>query len=484
MSDRKILDSINVPLCVDLDGTLIYSDLLFEGVLRFLRQHPLSAWRIPLWLAKGRARLKGEIARAVQPPATSPPVNSEVLAWLEEEKSAGRKIVLVTASHEDALGPIRELFAFDEILASTDSLNLKGATKANLLCERFGEGGFDYAGDSSADAAVWEHSRKAIPVFRSRQQIAAAEQKYDCSRSFYVPPTSWVDQSKSLRIHQWVKNMLIAVPLIAGHHYHDPWQLAVFACAFLSMSLCASGTYLWNDLLDIDYDRAHPRKMRRLAASGRSSLLRILIASFILTGVGLISALILNWMFGLLMLGYIAATLSYSLYFKRVAIADIFLLTFLYLSRVVAGIIIISEAKVSFWLFGYSFLLFLSLAAAKRYVELRLIADRGDDGILGRGYIREDLPMVSSLGIATGIASCIVLSLYSNSSQVTELYQRPEWFWGICVIALFWITRIWFLTHRGLMHDDPVFFVIKDRVSWILALAGLVCILLAQPLQT
>jgi len=480
MSSTATGDSSEVPLCVDLDGTFIRSDLLIEGVLRLLRHQPLSALRIPLWLARGKAHLKGELARAIDPPTEPPPVNTEIESWLKEEQAKGRKILLVTASHEEALGPVRDLFPFDEIIASTDDINLKGEHKAKRLVDRFGEKGFDYAGDSTSDTAIWDHARKAIPVFHSKRRLAWAERTYDVDRTFCTNSTSWPDWVKALRVHQWAKNLLIALPFLAGHHFHTGWQLAGLFASFLAMSLCASGTYLWNDLLDLEFDRAHPRKKQRLAASGKTSLQRIMLASCTLVGAGLLGGFVLNPTFGLLLLAYIATTLSYSLYFKRVAIADIFMLALLYLSRVVGGIII-SEAVISFWLFAFTFLLFLSLAAAKRYTELRMNADRGDGEIQGRGYTKDDFPTVSGLGLSTGVASCIVLGLYSNSEQVTSLYVHPQWFWGICVIALYWITRIWFLTHRGLMHDDPVVFALKDRGTWILGLLGIAFVFLALP---
>jgi len=471
-----------VPLCVDLDGTFIRSDLLIEGVLRLLRHKPLLAWKLPLWLLRGKARLKGELARLLPPPATPPPVNAEILAWLEREHAAGRTILLVTASHRDALAPIAGLFPFAEIIASDDDTNLKGQRKAELLVERFGEGGFDYAGDSDSDRAVWDRARKAIPVFHSRHKLAAMSREYEVDRTFCTNSTSWPDWVKALRVHQWAKNLLIAVPFLAGHHFHTAWQLAGLFAAFLAMSLCASGTYLWNDLLDLEYDRAHPRKRERLAASGRTSLQRILLASVAMTGAGLLGGFVLAPAFGLLLLGYIAATLSYSMIVKRIAVADIFMLSFLYLSRVVGGILI-SEAVLSFWLFAFTFLLFLSLAAAKRHVELQASRQRGETGVRGRGYRAEDLPAVSGMGMAAGVASCIVLGLYSNSPQVGALYARPEWFWAICVVALYWITRLWFLTHRGAMHDDPLVFALKDRGTWLLGAAGLACVLLAQPVS-
>ncbi|MEM1085061.1 MAG: UbiA family prenyltransferase [Verrucomicrobiota bacterium] len=477
-------DVTEVPLCVDLDGTFIKSDLLFEGLLRLLRHRPSLVFKLPGWASEGRAKLKSHLAAALPPPASPPPVNTELESFLREEKEKGRKILLVTASHRDALGTISELFPFDGIIATDDHTNLKGEAKAKVLIENFGEKGFDYAGDSSADEAVWDHARKAILVFHSEAKMERLAENYEVDRTFCTNQTSWMDWFRGMRVHQWAKNLLIAVPFLAGHHFQTAWEIAGLFAAFLAMSLCASGTYLWNDLLDLEYDRLHPRKRERLAASGRTSIPRIGLASLALVGGGLLGGFYLNPSFGLLLLGYIVATLSYSLFFKRVALADIFVLAFLYLSRVIGGIIIVPQAVISFWLFAFTFLLFLSLAAAKRHVEIQMTTDKGNDDVQGRGYIARDLPAVSGIGIATGVASCIVLGLYSVNDKVTELYDRPQWLWGICVVALYWISRIWFLTHRSLMHDDPLVFALKDRGTWLLALAGLACVLLAHPLPS
>ncbi len=469
-----------VPLCVDLDGTFIRTDLLLEGILRLVRHRPMSALLLPFWLLRGKAHLKARLADALPDPVSPPPVNAELAAWMMEEKSAGRPVLLVTASNVGALGTVRGLFPFDEIIASDGAVNLKGENKAAVLVERFGERGFDYAGDSDADHAVWRRARKAVLVFHSRRKMARLERKYDVARSFCTNSTGWRDWVKALRVHQWAKNLLIALPFLAGHHYHTAWQLAGLFASFLAMSLCASGTYLWNDLLDLEYDRAHPRKRLRLAASGKTSLQRIALASFAMVASGLAGGFMIRPAFGFLLIGYIVLTLAYSLYFKRIAIADIFILAFLYLSRVIGGIVV-SEAVISFWLFAFTFLLFLSLAAAKRYVELAAKSDGGGAALHGRGYLRADLPAVSGLGIATGIASCIVLGLYSNSAQVAALYLKPEWIWGICVAALYWITRIWFITHRGEMHEDPVVFALKDRGTWVIGFLSLLCAILANP---
>ena len=471
----------HIPLCVDLDGTLIKSDLLHESLLRLLRHRPWMALRLPLWLAGGKTRLKSKLAEVLPDAATPPPQREELVDFLKAEQESGRPVYLVTASHQAAVEKVSSVFPFDEVIASTDTLNLKGENKAAVLVERFGEKGFDYAGDSRADEAVWRRARKAIVVHRSARRIRHLEETFEVDRSFQPVGTTWRDWVKALRVHQWAKNLLIAVPFLVGHHYHAGWQLAGLFTAFLAMSLCASGTYLWNDLLDMEYDRAHPRKRNRLAASGKTTIPRVVIASVAMVGAGLGSGFLLSPSFGLLLMGYIVATLSYSLHFKKVAIADIFMLAMLYLSRVIGGIII-SEAVVSFWLFAFTFLLFVSLAAAKRFVELKTVVDSGAASIQGRGYRADDLSVVSQLGVAAGVASCIVLGLYSNSEQVTALYQRPEWFWGICVVAFYWITRIWFITHRGEMHDDPVVFALKDPGTWILGVIGIACVLLAAPL--
>ncbi|MCW1884447.1 UbiA family prenyltransferase [Luteolibacter flavescens] len=471
----------DIPLCVDLDGTFIKSDLLHESLLRLLRHRPWMAFRLPFWLARGKTRLKSRLAAVLPDAATPPAQNEELVDFLKSEKESGRPVYLVTASHEAAVAKVSSAFPFDEVIASTDTLNLKGENKAAVLVERFGEKGFDYAGDSRADEAVWRRARKAIVVHRSARRIQQLKESFDVDRAFQPAGTTWRDWVKAFRVHQWAKNFLIAVPFLVGHHYHAAWQLAGLLTAFLSMSLCASGTYLWNDLLDLEYDRAHPRKRKRLAASGKSSIPRVGLASVIMVALGLASGFLLSPSFGLLLVGYIVATLSYSLHFKKVAIADIFMLAMLYLSRVIGGLLI-SEAVVSFWLFAFTFLLFVSLAAAKRFVELKSVVDSGAASIQGRGYRADDLSVVSQLGVAAGVASCIVLGLYSNSDQVTALYERPQWFWGICVVAFYWITRIWFITHRGEMHDDPVVFALKDPGTWILGVIGIACILFAQPI--
>jgi 4-hydroxybenzoate polyprenyltransferase len=296
----------------------------------------------------------------------------------------------------------------------------------------------------------------------------------------YGSRNPWRDWAKTLRLHQWAKNLLIGVPFLADHQFRTWHQIGLFVTAFVAMGLVASATYLWNDLLDVDFDRKHPTKSKRLIASGKILPAHAKAVSAFLMVVGFAVAFSLKPLFALLLGGYVTLTLAYSFYFKRMPLADIFALSFLYLSRVVAGVVV-AETKVSFWLFSFTFLLFFSLAAVKRFVEVRQ-GERGAALIPGRGYRGDDLELLSELGISSGVASVVVLGLYSNSEQVIALYRHPGWFWGVCVVAFYWISRTWLLTRRGHMHDDPVVFALKDRVTWLLGVIALICILLARPL--
>lgn len=469
------------PLCVDLDGTLVHGDLFLENILRSVRNKPWSILMFPVWWLRGKQILKSRYAD-LGPTRVLPPLNQPLAEYLRTEREKGRRVLLVTAAHEKTLGPVHEAFPFDETLSSTDSVNLKGPMKAMALEEKFGKNGFDYAGDSTADEPVWDIARKVILVSGSQVKLKRWRAKYDVSHEFPPPSSaSWRDWLRGIRIHQWAKNLLMALPFLAGHHFHEPSQIIALAWAFLAMSICASGTYLWNDLLDLDFDRSHPTKRNRIAAAAKASPPTVALVSTVLVAVGLAAAFWLKPSFGLLVAGYIIATLSYSLRVKKIPIADIFFLTFLYLSRIIAGLLV-SSAIISFWLFAFTFLLFLSLGAAKRFVELRKRAPSGEEVIAGRGYAAEDRELISELGLASGVASAVVLGLYSNSEQIVALYRAPHWLWGLCVIALFWITRVWFLTRRGLMHDDPVVFALKDKTTWLLLLLGAACFILARPI--
>jgi len=275
------------------------------------------------------------------------------------------------------------------------------------------------------------------------------------------------DWSRALRVHQWVKNFLVFVPLLMAHLVFDRDRLAAAACAFAAWCLCASGVYLFNDLLDLEADRSHPRKRSRPLASGALAARAAVPAAAVLVAAGLALAfLLLPAAFGAMLLIYLALTSLYSAHLKRRPVLDVLVLAGLYSLRVLSGGYATS-VPVSPWLLAFSMFLFLSLAFVKRYTELR-DEGAGEASLARRGYAREDTELLRSFGAASGYLSVLVLALYINQSrEVTQLYRRPELLWLAGPCLLYWLTRVWLLAHRGRLHEDPVVFTVRDPVSYI-----------------
>lgn len=472
MQDRTI------PLCVDLDGTLLRSDLLLESALALLRADPLAALRFPFWLLRGRAHLKREVAARARLDVARLPYDERVLAWLRDGDARPR--VLCSASDQALVDAVAaHVGGFEAALGSDGEHNLGGANKAEALVRRYGERGFDYAGNAAADLAVWRRARRAIVVNASAPVLREAHAATEVERVFErprVPPRLWLHQ---LRLHQWLKNLLVFLPLLTAHLVLRPQAVADACLAFLAFGLCASGTYVLNDLLDLDADRAHPRKRARPLASGALALTRGLGAVPLLVGAGFALALLLPPWFALALLAYCVLTLAYSLAIKRVAMLDVVALASLYTIRIVGGAAAIGVA-VSFWLLAFSMFLFLSLAMVKRYTELRMLLADGRRHASGRGYDVDDLPLVRSFGAASGYLAVLVFALYINSSASEALYRRPTVLWLLCPLLLYWISRAWLIAHRGGMHDDPVVFAATDTVSRILLAAAVAIVFLAM----
>lgn len=472
------------PLVVDLDGTLIYSDMLHESAIRVLRDKPLKLLWIPVLLLKGKAKLKEYLAEQTTFDPSTLPYNQDLILWIKSQKEGGRKIILCTASHQSIANPIAEhLGIFDQVIATDGALNIAGQNKADALVAQFGEGGFDYAGNSSADIAVWEKSAQGITVNASQTTINDAQSICAVTRNFPKKKNSVVNILKMLRIHQWLKNVLLFTPLLAAHQFNN-WQGWISLClAFIAFSLCASSVYITNDLLDLESDRKHPRKRQRPFASGTISIwVGVLLAPALLI-ISLIIAQDVNPSFIAWLITYFVITCAYSWGLKRLVLVDCITLAILYTLRIVAGASAIA-AELSFWLLAFSIFLFLSLAFVKRYAELdsnsgdSLLASEGGQ-IQGRGYFASDAPIIQALGIASGFASVIVLALYLNSDNVVRLYKTPEFIWGEIPVMLFWISWIWIKTHRGEMHEDPIIFAVKDRVSQLCGLAFSAILLLS-----
>jgi 4-hydroxybenzoate polyprenyltransferase len=464
-----------VPLCIDLDGTLIRSDMLVESALQLLRANPLYLFRFAAWLLRGKAHLKQEIARRTTLDVTALPYEQRLLGWLHENAGVRRRVLCTASDRKFADAVAAHVGGFEEVLASDGEHNLSGRNKARALCERFGERGFDYAGNEARDLHVWSCARRAIVVNASGALALRAGSVCEVERVFERHGSRLRDWLRALRLHQWLKNLLVFLPLLTAHLVLAPGAVLRSSLAFLSFCICASGVYLLNDLLDLDADRRHPRKRLRPFAAGALPLASGLVAAPLLTLAAFALALTLSPLFAAVLAAYYALTLAYSFTLKRIAVLDTVVLAGLYTIRIIAGTAALQIAA-SFWLLAFSMFLFLSLAMIKRYTELAALLKSGDSRSAGRDYAVDDLPLVQSLGGASGYLAVLVLALYINSTASEALYRHPTVLWLLCPVLLYWISRAWLIAHRGEMHDDPVVFAITDRVSRLLLAVAVVIV--------
>jgi 4-hydroxybenzoate polyprenyltransferase/phosphoserine phosphatase len=457
-----------VALCVDCDGTLIATDLLHESVVKLIKARPWVLLVLPLWLLGGRQSLKQRVAEQVEIDASTLPYRADVLALVQQARAEGRTTVLATASHERyAKAVAAHVGVFDEVLATNAGRNLKGEAKRQALVERFGEKGFDYAGDSHSDGEVWRSARQAIVVSDRSSVQRAALQATTVGHTITPQRGNWKTLIKGLRLHQWLKNLLVFVPLVAAHRLTDIAALGQSLLAFLAFGLCASAVYLLNDLMDVESDRAHLRKRYRPIASGLMPIAHaavmaptLLIAAFAL-GLALLPAA-----FSGVLVFYFGCTLGYSMLLKRQIVVDVLLLASLYTVRVVAGAAATSIVP-SFWLLAFSMFIFLSLAMVKRFSEMRLVLEQQKDRAAGRGYVVGDMPVLMSLGTSSGLVSVLVFALYINNTTQTGGFDQPMWLWLVCPLLLYWVSRIWIKAQRGEVDDDPVVFAAKDVQSLV-----------------
>ncbi|MBF0372495.1 MAG: UbiA family prenyltransferase [Alphaproteobacteria bacterium] len=465
------------PLVVDLDGTLIKSDLLVETLFSLLATHPGKALAALLTLRFGKAALKARLADDAVLELDTLPFDGEVLAFLRAEKAKGRRIYLASAADRRLVDAVAaHLGLFDGAFGSDGSLNLSGKRKAELLCREFGEAGFDYVGNAQADVPVWKCCAQPIAANAPLALLRRLKRTRPELMVLNGERPRLADYAKALRIHQWLKNTLIFVPLLASHMLTVE-AVAQALLAFVAFSLCASSVYLLNDLLDLANDREHHSKRHRPLASGAVPLLH---------GVALAPSLLLAALtLGLTSLDFLAVlgayyvtTMAYSLALKRRMLIDVMALSVLYTLRIFAGGIAVGAA-ISPWLMGFSIFLFLCLALVKRYAELENCSRLGKRMPRGRGYVVADAPMLGSLGAAAGYGAIVVLALYINSAEVLALYFAPEYLWLVCLLLLYWVSRVLMIAHRGEMHDDPVIFAMKDRISLVTG-AAVVAVVLAS----
>jgi 4-hydroxybenzoate polyprenyltransferase len=467
-----------IPLVLDLDGTLIRTDSLIEQAVAFARRKPLSVFKLFGWVLAGRVTLKERLAEAVPLDPALLPINEDVVALAEQEAAKGRKVVLATASHAATAKLFLTRFPFiSEILATEAGVNLKGKTKAEALVKRFPEG-FDYAGDSSADVEVWKRARNGITVGASSSTVSKAKK---ATNVLQVIPRPRVLKAfiKCLRPHQWAKNVLVVVPAILSGRIIDPSTILPLVLAFFALSLTASATYVFNDIWDLQDDRQHWSKRKRPFASGTLPLPVGIAGALVCFAAGLALAFMAGFAVLQWVLVYVAVTMTYSLWLKRKVIHDAFTLASLFTLRLVVGMVAVAAVP-SPWLFVFAMFFFTSLAFAKRHTEIARVIEKGGDWVNGRGYRASDLPLVLASGIATSIAAVVIMVLYIiEDAHQQSFIKNGDWLWALPPLIFLISSRIWVVCQRGDLDDDPVVFVVKDRVCLTYAATAGVCFFLA-----
>jgi len=467
------------PLCVDLDGTLVKSDTLSDSLLILLRRKPAALPRLFSLVFQGKARFKQFVNSQVTLDVKRLPYNRPLLEYLKTEHSLGRKIHLATGADGDVAQRVAaHLNIFSGVLASDGEINLTGANKLESLRNQFPDEGFDYIGNATPDLPLLQHAHQAMvanPQLTLRLRLRA--RKLRIARQFNDSPPLWKALIKAARLHQWAKNTLIFLPLLLAHTLNLRGVVSALL-AFFSFSFCASATYIVNDLLDIEADRAHPQKRFRPFAAGDLSVL-----TGVITAVGLLLLAFagltqLPHQFTLWILFYLLVTNAYSFGLKRIALVDVFVLSGLYTLRMLAGAAA-TETPISHWLAGLSVFLFLSLAMVKRYSELQNLRARGAVPANGRGYLLVDMDQLRSFGTASAYSAVVIFSLYITGHEVEALYRHPARMWLIDPLMLLWLSRVWLLASRGEMDEDPVVFAVTDRMSILIGIAVLIVALLA-----
>lgn len=474
----------NSNLFIDLDGTLVATDTLWESVIVYLKANPLRVFLLLFWLLKGKVHFKSRLAEKVDLNPAALPYRTEVLEYIKEAQTAGNTVVLATAAHRRIAESVAgHLKLFSKVLASDGQTNLSGVCKLQAIQENTNGHSFQYMGDAAADLPIWEAAETAIVVNPSASLLKRINGfpgvTVISSREKKKKFRTWI---KAIRIHQWSKNLLLFLPMLMAHRVTELNLIVDMIFAFISFSFCASTVYILNDLLDLESDRQHPSKKNRPFATGELSIKSGFIAILLTFAFAFsLSLLTLPKLFTIALGFYLALTTFYSFYLKKKVIVDAITLGSLYTFRILAGAIAISSF-VSSWLLAFSMFFFFSMALIKRYTDLRILKLNQETHINGRGYIADDIEIVRITGIVSGYLSLLVLALYINGVHVKSLYAEPALLWLLIPCLMYWITRIWFLTHRGYMTEDPIVFAIKDYKSYIVAAIIIIILILATTL--
>jgi 4-hydroxybenzoate polyprenyltransferase/phosphoserine phosphatase len=441
-------------LCVDLDGTLVKSDTLVDSLLVLLRTRPALVFKLPGRLLHGKAAFKAYVTESISLDVAHLPYNRQLLQFLQQERAKGRPIYLATgADIAIARRVAAHLGIFTGVLGSDGAANLTGNKKLLSLRGLLGSAAFDYIGNDTPDLPLLSNAIEpmvANPSLRLRLRLWARGIR---------PTHEFLERShplksllKAMRPHQWAKNLLTAL------------------LAFCCFSIAASATYIVNDLLDIEADRRHPQKRLRPFASGDLSAFTGIGAVAIFLLLALMGGRLLPPAFYAWLLLYLASTLAYSLYLKRVALVDVLMLSGLYILRLLAGSAA-TQTPISHWLAGFSMFLFLSLAIVKRFAELENLRASGATPRNDRGYLLADLDQLRSFGTASAYAAVVVFAIYISGLDVMKLYRHPRLLWLMVPLMIHWLNRVWLLASRGQLDEDPVAFALTDRMSLLIGAA-------------
>ncbi|HMK80977.1 MAG TPA: UbiA family prenyltransferase [Xanthobacteraceae bacterium] len=459
---------VELPLIVDLDGALTVADTLYESFAKLLFERPLAALSVTLRLPHGRAAFKRALAARCRLDAASLPLRADLVTILRAEKARGRPLHLVSAADQAIVDAVAaELPLFQSATGSDGTNNLKGLNKLAYLRARF-TNGFVYAGDSAADLPVFRAARGVVLCDVSSYTAAAVKQARVPVLAAFSRPANLVPAwLRAFRVHQWAKNLLLFVPLFTGHVFGDLSALAAVALGFALLCLLSSGTYIMNDLADLDADRQHDAKRLRPFASGTLKIAHGLVMAPLMVAAALAGAWLLAPPFALALLAYLLLTTAYSFGLKRVPLADVFAIGMLFTLRIVMGAEI-AHLTHSPWLLSFALAFFISLALAKRHGEVMRAARVDVDEIIGRGYRGNDWPVTLAFGIGAGLVSIVIMLLYmTNEAAPSGFYRQTAWLYVIPAIITLWLMRVWLLSNRMELHDDPVVFALRDRISLV-----------------
>lgn len=468
-------------LCVDLDHTLIRSDLLVESFICALRTQTRLAIKA-LWVLffRGRLAFKQALANVLTDQQLKQiPRNLLVWEYCQQRKKDGTLLILCTGTPQSlAQRYANQWDIFDKVYGSTDKINNVGLLKKESMVEHFGERGFEYIGDSNKDIPTWDISEKAHYVRRSRSISKKIHRYKHKGESFpYYQKKLWHGMVRAIRPHQWLKNLILFIPLITSHQIDQTDLFLRLVFGFFCFSFAASAVYLLNDLLDVDNDRLHPTKCHRPIASGEFSIVFSFFFMLALASLAFILAYPLDRFFGHIILFYFSLNVAYSLYLKQKAVIDVFCLAVMFTLRIFAGSVLASIVLTN-WLLTFSMLIFLSLAILKRYSEVIKQPDE-KNLVPGRGYTRADMPLLLCQGVGLSLAAVLVFVLYINHITAIRVYQHPNLLWVSAILILYWSMRAWLLATRKQIQDDPIAFAAKDGASWIIALGATLCFYVA-----